>query len=422
MAALGILRAFYLLTDSFWVGRLGPAPLAAIGGAAFGWWIIVLACELAATGAHSRIARHVGADAPEKIPSTLASAALVGVALAVVLIALYPVRGVYFDLLGFARGSAEAEHGDAYLGASLLGASTLALHAVIGAAFRGLGDTRTALALTAATLVINAALDPLMIWGAQGVFPALGVAGAAWATTASNLFGAVAGAALLRRRAIAIERGRPDLATAVDVARIGAPISGSGVGFAMVYVLLSNLISRYGPEHIAALGVGHRLEGLAYLTCVAFGVGAATVGGQHLGAGDASKARAAVSAATQLSLVAMVPFTLALFLLARPLFELFTDDAPTIAAGVVYLRIQTAVLAFMALEEVHKGAFTGAGKTFAVSILSFGFTALRIPVAWLLAVELGMGIEGVWIAIAGSTAIKGALLALLWRRVSPTLA
>ncbi|MBZ0116611.1 MAG: hypothetical protein K8H88_06445, partial [Sandaracinaceae bacterium] len=61
MAALGLLRAGYNLTDSFWVGRMGPAPLAALGGSAFGWWIILLACDLPATGAHSLVARHAGA-------------------------------------------------------------------------------------------------------------------------------------------------------------------------------------------------------------------------------------------------------------------------------------------------------------------------------------------------------------------------
>ncbi len=415
MAALGVLRAFYLLTDSFWVGRLGPAPLAAIGGAAFGWWMVVLACDLAATGAHSRVARHVGAAKLDAIPHTLASAAAVGVALAGALALLYPARGLYFDLLGFARGSAEATQGAAYLGACMLGASTLALSAVVGAAFRGLGDTKTALGLTAVTLVLNAVLDPLLIWGVQGILPAMGIAGAAWATSASNLFGAIVGAMILRRRGLALERGRPSRAIALDVARIGAPISGAGVGFSLVYVLLGSLITRFGPEHMAALGVGHRLEGLAYLVCVAFGVAAATMTGQHLGARSARRAEEATRAAVRLCLFAMIPFTLVLFLGAAPLFALFSDDRAIVEAGAAYLRVQTAVLAFMALEEVYRGAFTGAGRTLLPSIIELVFTALRLPAAWLLAVPAGLGADGVWIAIAGSTAIKGALLAVAWR-------
>lgn len=414
MAALGILRALYLLTDSYWIGQLGSAPLAAVGGAAFGWWIIMLACELAATGAHSRVSRHVGAQREARIPNTLASAAALSVVIALVLLAAYPFRALYFDLLGFARGSAEMAEGTSYLGASLLGALSLALHAVVGGAFRGLGDTRTALALTASTLVINAALDPWMIWGGAGV-PAFGIAGAAWATAIANLFGAVVGVALLVRRGIALFDGRPSLTTSLDVARIGAPIAGSGAGFALVYVLLCNLIARYGPEHIAALGVGHRLEGLAYLTCMAFGIGAATMVGQHTGAEDPRAASHAARAATRLALLAMTPFTVGYLVFAEALLRLFTDDPAIVDAGVDYLRVQTAVLFFMALEEVHKGAFTGTGRTLAAAAVSFSMTALRLPAAWVLAVPLGLGIDGVWTAIAASTALKGGLMALLWR-------
>ncbi|HBQ11286.1 MAG TPA: hypothetical protein DEF51_08960, partial [Myxococcales bacterium] len=179
------------------------------------------------------------------------------------------------------------------------------------------------------------------------------------------------------------------------------------------------MITGFGSEQMAALGVGHRLESLAYFCCVAFGVGAATMVGQHLGAGDVQRARQSAASAARLALAAMLPFTLLLFALARPLFGLFTDDPATLDAGVLYLRIQTAVLALMALEETYKGAFTGSGRTLAASLIGFGFTAARIPAAWVLAYPLGLGIAGVWLAIAASTAIKGALLWLLWLRRPP---
>ena len=418
MAALGLLRSFYYLTDSFWVGKLGPTQLAALGGSAFAWWMINLGCELAATGAHARIARHEGAGELARIPTTLAHAIALGLLVSALLALVYPLRHVYFDLLGFSVGSPEHGHGQAYVGAALLGASTLAVHAVVGAAFRGLGDTRVALALTAATLVANAALDPLLIWG-LGPIPAFGVAGAAWATALANALGAALGFWLLASRGHRVRWLAPTAKALWEIARIGAPVSLSGLGFALVYVLLGRVITGFGSEQMAALGVGHRLESLAYFCCVAFGVGAATMVGQHLGAGDVQRARQSAASAARLALAAMLPFPLLLFALARPLFGLFTDDPATLDAGVLYLRIQTAVLALMALEETYKGAFAGSGRPLAASLIGFGFTAARIPAAWVLAYPLGLGIAGVWLAIAASTAIKGALLWLLWLRRPP---
>ncbi len=415
MAALGLLRALYYLTDSFWVGRLGPAPLAALGGGAFAWWLITIVCELPATGAHALVARHEGAGERARIAPTVAQGIVLGLALAAVLAAAHPARLLYFELLGFAPGSPEAAFGSAYVGASLLGASSLALDAVVSAAFRGLGDTRTALLITFFSLLINASLNPLLIWGA-GPLPALGIAGAAWATAIANAFGAVLGLALLALRGHGVRLAAPAFGVIRRIARIGFPVAASGVGFTLCYVLLGRVITAFGAEQMGALGVGHRLEGLAYLVTTAFGVGAATMVGQHLGAGDPERARAAARASAGTAVAVMVP--IALFLLggARPLFGLFSDDPATVDAGVLYLRIQACVLVFMALEEVYLGAFAGAGDTTGASIITFGFTAARIPAAWWLANTGGLGIAGVWIAIAASTAIKGVGLWLWWRR------
>lgn len=415
MAALGVLRAGFHLTDSFFVGRLGPEALAAVGGSAFGWWVITLACDLPAVGAHARIARHEGAGQRERIGETLVQGALVGLVVSVLLVLVHPWRGFYFTLLGFAPGSAEHALGAEYLGASLLGASTLALYAVIGAAFRGLGQTRTALVITALALVVNAVLDPILIHG-LGPIPAYGVAGAAWATSIANAAGAVFALWLLRARGVRVRVSRPEWRELTAIVSIGLPVTASGVGFALCYVILGRVITGFGAEQMGALGVGHRLEGLAYLVCIAFGVGAATMVGQHLGAGDPKRANESASAAARTCVLAMLPLTLFLFAFARPLFGIFTEDPATIDGGVLYLRIQVVVLVFMALEEVYLGAFSGAGDTLAASIITFGLTAARIPAAWWLAYDAGLGIAGVWLAIAASTALKGALLWAWWRR------
>lgn len=415
MVALGVLRAGFHLTDSYFVGRLGPEALAALGGSAFGWWVIVLACDLPAIGAHARVARHEGAGARARIGETLTDGLWVGIAIAALLALLYPLRGAYFELVGFAPGSREHTLGGEYLGASLLSALSLAVYAVLGAAFRGLGETRTALAITALALATNAVLDPILIWG-LGPIPALGIAGAAWATSVANVLGVALALHRLHARGAIVRLRAPVWRELVLVARIGAPVTASGVGFVLCYVLLGRVITSFGSEQMGALGVGHRLEGLAYLVCVAFGVGAATMVGQHLGAGDPARARASVSAAARISVLAMIPLSIVLFTFARPLFELFSDDAATVDAGVLYLRIQVAVLAFMALEEVYLGAFAGAGETLAASGIAFFFTAARIPAAYWLADHTRLGVAGVWIAIAASTAIKGVLLRLVWRR------
>jgi putative MATE family efflux protein len=410
MIALGLLKSCYFLTDSYWVGRLGDSELAALGGAAFAWWMIFIVCDLGAVGTHALSARHEGAGRRERIRPTLTQglwvAAAVGLLLATV---VFPTRGLYFDLLDFAAGSAEHLRGQEYLGASLLGSITLALHAVVGAVFRGIGDTRTALWIAAVTLAVNAVLDPLFIWG-LGPVPELGIAGAAWATTASNLVGTVVGLAVLASRRLLPKAQGPELKVVALIARIGTPVTASGLGFSLVYVILGRFINDFGTEHMAALGVGHRLESLAYLFSVGLMVGAATMVGQHLGAGNPKLAARSAHAAAGICTAGMVPIAILLFALAGPMMDVFTDDPAIVAAGVHYLRIQALFVVFMGIEIVYEGGFSGAGDTMPSFWITAVGTAARIPLAWLFAYHLGWGIGGVWWAIAVTTLAKGIVL------------
>ncbi len=416
MIALGLLRTCYFLTDSYWVGQLGRDALAAIGGAAFAWWMIHLTCDLAGTGAQALVARHEGGGRREGIAPTLVQGLWLAAVVAVFLgTAAFAAKGLYFDLLGFERGTAEHQLGQEYLGACLLGASSLAVHYVTAAAFRGLGHTRTALWITVVTLLANAGLDPVLIWG-WGPAPAMGIAGAAWATALANALGAVVSLWVLAVWELRLRWTPPDVEAIRRIARIGAPVTAAGVGFSLVYVLLGRFITDFGPEQMAALGVGHRLESAGFMVCVGFSVGAATLVGQNLGAKRPERAAQSAHAAARLCVLAMVPIALVLWFWAEPLFGLFTDDPATVRAGVVYLRFQMPVLMFMGAEVVYEGAFSGAGDTVPSFWIGFGWTVARIPAAFLFAYVLGIGIAGVWLAVALSTAIKGVHMTLWFRR------
>jgi putative MATE family efflux protein len=410
MVALGLLRSGYLLTDTYWVKPLGAEALAGLGGAAFAWWMVHLTAEVGGTGVHARVAQLEGAGQRAEIPRTVAQGAFVGLGFWAVL-AVLAVLGPdpYFAALDFAPGSAERVQGAAWLRAAMLGSVTLGLQVVLDAAFRGLGHTGTALKITAVTLVANFALDPLLIHGVGG-FDGLGIAGAAWATALSNAVGATLAAVLLAREGLAPRWFRPSLQAMRKLASIGGPISAGGVAFCLVYVALGRLISEFGTVHVGALGVGHRIESLAYLVCVGFGVGASTMVGQHLGAGDEGRAAASAHAAARLAALAMLPMSLGAFVFAAPLSHLLADPA-TAAASTVYLRWQAMFWVLMAAETAYQGAFSGSGHTVPAFAINLVGTVLRIPAAWLLAFPLGMGIDGVWLAIAGSTAIKGLAMA-----------
>ncbi len=191
------------------------------------------------------------------------------------------------------------------------------------------------------------------------------------------------------------------------------------MGFSLVYVALGRTIASFGELHLAAMGVGHRLESFTYLAAVGLQVAAATLVGQHLGAGDPEGAHRALVVVRRTSDAAMVGGLVVARLLAEPLYRALGAEAGTVEAGAAYLRAQAAVWVFMGWECVHEGAFTGAARTAIPAwIVGLG-TLLRLPLAWALATRLGLGIDGVWLAIAASTFAKGVALRVAWSRLRP---
>jgi putative MATE family efflux protein len=410
MIAIGLLRSSFLLADAFWIGHLGDASLAAVGSAAFAWWMALLLCELAGTGVHARVASLVGSGATERIgPTVVQGVWLAGMA-SLVLFALSPLTGLYFVAVGLEAGGEAFVAGESYLlTVTLLGGAT-ALHATLDGALRGLGATREALAITIGMVACNGLLDPLLIWG-LGPLPELGVAGAAVASAVAAALGAVAAVALLVRRfGVVAGSIAPVQLELRRLLAIGGPVSARGILFSIIYVGLGHIITDFGELHMASLGVGHRIESVAYLICVGFEVGAATMVGQHLGAGDRGAALVAVRRAAQLGSAIVFWVAVVVFWQAEALFGLFASDPITIASGASYLRIQAWVFVPMAFECAYSGGFTGAGNTMPAFWIATVGTAARLPLAWFLAHTLGFGVEGIWVAIAVTTAIRAVTL------------
>ncbi len=95
---------------------------------------------------------------------------------------------------------------------------------------------------------------------------------------------------------------------------------------------------------------------------------------------------------------------------------IFTTDPEVQNIGVEYFRIIALFEIFLALEVIMEGAFSGAGYTFPVMLVTLPVTALRIPLAWFLAVYLDLGTQGIWWAIAITTFFKGTLNIILFRK------
>ncbi len=417
-AAAALLQAGFLVVDTFWLGRVGAVAIAAASTAGFTMWLAQSLGEGLATGSGALLAHGVGAADPRA--AERASGA--GLALAVWASVLVAAVGIALTgrLFAFMETAPEVtREGGRYMLVVLLGMPFYFVFAWLAAAFRAAGDARTPMRLLAIAGAVNLVVDPVLIFG-LGPLPALGVTGAALATVAAWTASAAVGWRALRRAALA-----PRLADALrpprevwQALRVGLPLGAEGALFSVIYIVLTRLITDFGTDPVAALGVGHKLELLNYFVCTGMGAAATTLVGQSLGAGDSRRAARAGWRTLFLTIALVGVVTVVLVTFPAAAVSVFIPDPRVVGVGVVYVLLVGMSQPFMAAEVVVLGAFAGAHRTAVPAAVEISLTAARIPLAWWLVAQ-GWGVEAVWFAIAITTVAKGTVQTALfafWQR------
>jgi len=399
------------LIDSIWVGRLiGPAALAAVSTAGFYIWVVLSLGEMVEIGLIAVAARRHGEGDPERAARVAAAAVVYALCAGLVVSVVgWSVAGTMFRVM---RVPVEvAGLGHAYLSTWLLGAPLVFGFFAIEATFRAAGDTRTPFLMLAASVGVSILLDPLLIMG-LGPFPRLGVEGAALASVMVRSGGFLVGLVIALRRGL-LRVSAPDWRALPTVIRIGMPLSLAGVLLSVIYMWLTRFTSRFGTAALAALGVGHKMEGLGFIAISGFALAAGALVGQNLGARQEARAREAVRLTVGYCLVVTVTTAIAFLLIPGRLVSLFTRDAQVIADGVLYLRVIAFAQIGQSFELILEGALAGAGYTFWPQVVSTSVTAMRIPLAawW----SRAFGLVGIWLALSVTAISRGIAMILFWK-------
>jgi len=410
-----LLQTLYNYVDTYFVGFLGAEALAGISTGSFILWLTFALAHLASAGIGAKVARRIGEGNRREADRTVLRGFFYssGLAMLVAVILAWLIPAL-FTLMQTAP--AVTRLGIGYLRPQLFGMPLIFLSFLINLVFTAAGDTRTPLIIMLLSLALNAVLDPVLIFGAAG-WSGWGIAGAAWATVIARLLWlALALRELTRPGSVVSLRAHGRLGAgwrdALEVARIGAPKAATGVLFALVYMTLTRITTRFGVPYVAALRIGHIYEGLTFMAAMGFSVATGAAVGQNLGAGRPARAGRAAWSSSLIMAVYSSIIGLLFYLFAEELAGVFSPDPSVRHAAAVYLMILALSQPFMAVEAVLEGAFSGAGNTLPPMSVQLPLTVARYPLAYLLAFHTDLGVAGVWWAISGSTVVK--CLLLMW--------
>ena len=353
------------IAETYYVGRLGTAPLAAMALVfPFAMLTQMMSAGAMGGGVSAAISRALGASDTARAQSLLLHALVIGVVAGGLYSAIFLVFGPdFYKLLG--GKDAVLEEAVRYSAILFTGALLVWLINTLASVLRGTGNMRAPSMALVATSVLQIILGGVLSLGA-GPFPAMGMVGVAWGHIIATAAGVVyflwyliTGQGQLTLKLNAFEMQRDMFA---DILKVGAVACLSPVQSVLAVLVFTGLVAQLGTEALAGYGIGQRLEFM--LIPIAFGIGVASVPmvGMAMGAGHVARARrvawvAGGVSAFNLGLIGLV-VTLAPDLWAR----LFTQDEAVLSHARQYLVTAGPAFPFFGLGLTLYFASQGAGQ------------------------------------------------------------
>lgn len=414
-----VMESVFAVVDVYFVASLGASAVATVGLTESVLTLMYAIAIGLSMGTTALVARRVG----EKNPRAAADAAVQAILVAAVASVPFALAGVFFakDLLALMGADAwSIEHGYRYTAWMLGGNAVIMLIFVINAVFRGAGDAAMAMRVLWLSNGINIVLDPALIFG-WGPLPEMGIAGAAVATNIGRGLGVAVQLWVLFRGAkhirVLAAQMRVEAAVMGQLVRTSLGGIGQFIIATSSWIGLVRIVAEFGSEALAGYTIAVRIFLFTLLPAWGLSNAAATLVGQNLGARQPERAEQSVWITGWVNMAFLGTVSLVYLLFNEALVRIFTAEPGVVAAGAECLRIMSYGYLLFAWGMVMPQAFNGAGDTLTPTKINFFcFWLLEIPLAYLLAIELGVGERGVyWSIVVAETA--AALVAIgLFRR------
>ncbi|WP_319559210.1 MATE family efflux transporter [Marispirochaeta sp.] len=402
------------LADTYFVGRLGTIPLAAMS---FTFPLVFIVNSIAlglGVGTSTLVSRAIGGGDDGEVRRIVTSSLMLGFCVVLVLVALLrPLLGRIFISIGADRQTLPFILD--YMNIWLFGMPFVVFPMLGNNALRATGDTRTPALIMIVGATVNVIIDPILIFGI-GPFPAMGIKGAALATVIGRACTLTISMTIVSRREkmIGFIGLRPMLILGIwrRLVFVGLPAMATNMIMPVSVGIITRLISVYGPAAVAGFGVASRIETfvLAFMRSLA----AVTVPfiGQNSAARQYGRAIKGIRAASFYSMLWSLLWVAAVILGRHRIAGIFSANPEVVKITALYLLIVTASYGFHGILLIVSSGFNGLNRPLHSAMVSLTrMFVLYIPLA--LVLRYLFGVAGIFGA-AFFANIAGGLLAYIW--------
>ena len=414
-----IMESVFAVVDIYFVGKLGADAVATVGITESVLTIIYAIAFGLSMATTALVSRRIGEKNEEEASKEALQAIITGCAISL----LIAVPGVVFakDLLRLMGASSViVEELSTYTSIMFGGNLVIMLLFINNAIFRGAGDAAIAMRVLWIANGLNIILDPLLIFGI-GPFPELGIAGAAVATNIGRGIAVAYQLYVLWKGKSRISLSGLKLAIEPQRIKHLLKISLGGIAQSLIatssWIFLARIISNFGSEVVAGYTIGIRIILFSLLPSWGLSNAAATLVGQNLGAREPDRAEKAVWGVARINLIFLGALSILFIVFPEWFVRLFTDDIAVIDSGRQCLRIVAYGFGFYGIGMVMTQAFDGAGDTRTPTRINiFAFWMIEIPLAYVLAMQIGWQEEGAFYAIIIAEAAMTLLAVYLFKK------
>ena len=413
-----LLFSMFDLIDLKWIGFLGTEPVAAaslvgnIVATVFGLMGILY------TGAIALSTRFLGADDSKSLRETHHQAIFLGIVIGLCLLILGEVFA--HQILGFFK-LAPGVYNLAlpYFRIFCFSFFVLFLEIPFWAIWTAKGKTRLLLWVNVLAVGLNLILDPIVIFprGKMLVgFFGWGVMGAAGASLFAETFTLFLLLLLIRRKDFPVKKPvlksfKVSVQTCVRILRIGVPSSVAFLSRPLSTMLLQRFITPFGASALAGFGIGMRWTGLIWIFLQGLSTAISSLVGRYLGAKRPEQAEAMMRRAFLLGIAFQFAISAGFFIFAGQLVHVMEPHPETVLAGSSFLKWLALAMLIGSPGDISRAALNGAGDTDPGMVASIiAHWIVKLPLAWILAFPLKLGIAGIWQANAIAFMLEGLIL------------
>lgn len=410
------LESVFALVDIFFVSKLGSNAIATVGLTEAMVTLVYSVAIGLSTAATAMVARRIG----EKDTNAASHAGAQAILVCLLIAAVLSVAGIVLapNILRMMGAAPDVVRDGTGFARIMLGGSVIIVMLfLINGIFRGAGNAAIAMRSLWLASGINIVLCPALING-WGPLPALGLAGAAVATTIGRGIGVLYQCWHLFKGSNGIQMRAAnfiaDMPIIKGLIKIAWPATFQFIIASGSWIVLARLVAETGGTDASA-GYQVAIRNVVFFILPAWGLSnaAATLVGQNLGANQPERAEKSVLLTAQYNAIFMGLVTILFVFFATPIIGLFTKESAIQQVGAQALQIIGMGYIFYGIGMVMMQALNGAGDTKTPTLINFiCFWLFQIPLAYWLAKSMGMGPKGAFVAVPVAETFIA--LATLW--------